>query len=199
MKLKYALAGLIAGLAVTAGAGLVTATFDELPYLDNDAIAPADSLDGLKFLGSTGLGMIYEAVYGQDGSNCLYTDYDNGVVASLSITRDDASVFQLVSMYLDDEISSGSQYYKIEGYLDGNLEYQMSDVDVWGSGYTVSFTGWGNLDEVLITATSEGENGYDVAALIDTVTYETIPEPATMAFIGVFGIGTLAVRRIFMM
>ena len=180
-------------------AELVTAAFDDLGYAHDESISASTAIEGFLFQGSTGLGMGYSTTYGYNNSGCLYASYDNGQVATITISRADESAFNLSSIYLDDEDGFGSDQYTIQGFLGESGKYEVTGVDV-SVAHTVSFSGWNNVDKIVVTATSEyAEGGYDVAALFDNITYETIPEPATLAFVGLFGGGVLVIRRVFMM
>ncbi|MBN2161548.1 MAG: hypothetical protein JXR25_05920 [Pontiellaceae bacterium] len=181
MKTKMVMAALLAGMTVAAQASLLvsnweltdtTLSYDLTGTLDASFVGPEEQR--YIFVGELG------------NSSWLNTSFASGEWV------DNGSVLA----------SSVSAVYMWNGGSDGDMVY--TRCDNWTTGdqldLTISYTGSFNPEAVNASNLGVfwGQAGSSWLQPENQVG-SAIPEPATLAFVGIFGAGTLAVRRIFMM
>jgi hypothetical protein len=161
-------------------AEMITVDFNNTGYADGQKIT--ESIGGLVFETNTGAGVYYGSNLGENSSGGIYADNFSSPVGTFYIRRSDGTDFKLVSMYMEDLVGFGSSIYTVEGYLDGLLRYQKSDVNVANFPYTVTFN-WEQIDEIRVIATN---SSYNVGAIFDNIVYEPIIADVTAPTVSTF-------------
>ena len=177
MKTKIAVAALLAGMAVAAQAALVE----------------------YNWTWAGDLGYTAQGSMTYDNSYATYT-YSEGSLASDNAVEDmTISFYDPESTLLGSfaQITSGETIY--DQYLTFTFDVASQTIAAYND-YMDMGKDDSNEGEYYMYWEPEGSELWDVGnnSVLDT-NFNVIPEPATFAFVGIFGAGALAVRRIFMM
>ena len=145
--------------------------------------------------GLVGDGVTYSDL---EGIRTLYVNVDSYLGLESQQLTHNGSSSGIVINFDTPMTAFGFDINNYAGYLaDGTVNvYDGNSSLITSQSVSSGFFGWSDTGGI---STVEIIHSQDCYINIDNNTYGVVPEPATLAFMGIFGAGALAVRRIFMM
>ncbi|MBN2163369.1 MAG: PEP-CTERM sorting domain-containing protein [Pontiellaceae bacterium] len=190
MKMKYVVAGLVTCIACVTHAGVVDFQVESFVNAGNGYVE-----EGLHLIsnddGSSHAifpDSISESMLGVASINEGWLGFAPNV--EFTFVPDAGGAFDLYSM----DIAASTVGSGICDFVVIGTTASGSTTNTFSGVTTIQTESFNWTDLTSVTFYSTGSDGG-----VDKLSTSVIPEPATFAFMGVFGIGALAVRRIFMM